>query len=85
LSRGECQKEQIHVADGASPLYTWRHSLGDIVTALALSGLRVEALHEYPYTFWRQFPALRQDSDGWWRWPDDLPQAPLLYSVLAER
>jgi SAM-dependent methyltransferase len=79
--------ERAPVAEGAGalPLYTWRHSLGAVVTTLSQAGLRIMALREYPYTFWRQFPALRQDDDGWWRWPDDLPQIPLLYSLLAVR
>jgi SAM-dependent methyltransferase len=82
---GAPDEERVHVAAGASPLYTWRHSLGDVVTALAQAGLRIAALREYPYTFWRQFPALRQDGDGWWRWPDNARQVPLLYSLLAVR
>jgi SAM-dependent methyltransferase len=80
---GAPDEERVHGAEGASPLYTWRHSLGDVVTALAQAGLRIAALREYPYTFWRQFPALRQDGDGWWRWPDNARQVPLLYSLLA--
>jgi SAM-dependent methyltransferase len=76
-------EETVMIDERASPLYTWRHSLGDVVTALAQAGLRIVALHEYPYTFWRQFPALRQDDSGWWRWPDDAPQIPLLYLLLA--
>jgi SAM-dependent methyltransferase len=82
---GAPDEEEVHGAEGTSPLYTWRHSLGDVVTALAQAGLRIAALREYPYTFWRQFPTLRQDGDGWWRWPDNGPQVPLLYSALAVR
>lgn len=78
-------EEPIMIGAAHSPLYTWRHSLGDVVTSLAQAGLRVTALREYPHTFWRQFPALRQDGDGWWRWPDNAPQVPLLYSLLAVR
>jgi SAM-dependent methyltransferase len=81
---GAPDEEPVKANERASPpLYTWRLSLGDVVTALARAGLRIGALDEYPYTFWRQFPALRQDDDGWWRWPDDAPQVPLLYSLLA--
>jgi SAM-dependent methyltransferase len=82
---GAPDEEPVKAGEHASPLYTWRHSLGDVVTALAQTGLRIAALREYPYTFWRQFPALRQDSDGWWRWPDAAPRVPLLYSLLAVR
>jgi SAM-dependent methyltransferase len=82
---GVPDEERVSAVEGVPPLYTWRHSLGDVVTALAQAELRIAALLEYPYTFWRQFPTLRQDADGWWRWPDDAPQVPLLYSLLAAR
>ena len=82
---GAPDEESVKGGDARSPLYTWRHSLGDVVTAFAQAGLRIAALREYSYTFWRQFPSLRQDSDGWWRCPDDTPQVPLLYSLLAVR
>jgi SAM-dependent methyltransferase len=82
---GASDEELVSAVEGASPLYTWRHSLGDVVTALAQAGLRIATLREYPCTFWRQFPMLRQDADGRWRWPDDAPQVPLLYSLLAAR
>jgi SAM-dependent methyltransferase len=85
FTHGAPDEEPVNAGDARSPLYTWRHSLGDVVTALAQAGLRIAALREYPYTFWRQFPVLRQDTDGWWRWPDGAPQVPLLYSLLAVR
>jgi len=45
---------------GASDLenaraHGWAHSLGDVVTALVDAGLRIEFLHEYP---WSTFPAI---------------------------
>lgn len=68
-----------------APLYTWSHPIGQVVTALASAGLRLTALGEHPYTFWQQFPSLRQSEDGWWHWPTDAAEIPLLYSVLATR
>jgi SAM-dependent methyltransferase len=85
FTHGAPDEGTVNADDTRSPLYTWRHSLGDVVTALAQAELRITAMREYPYTFWRQFPALRQDGDGWWRWPDGAPQVPLLYSALAVR
>ncbi|MDQ3956067.1 MAG: class I SAM-dependent methyltransferase [Actinomycetota bacterium] len=32
--------------------YGWNHSLGEIVTALASRGLRIEFLHEFPFLEW---------------------------------
>ena len=82
---GAPDEESVKDDERSSSLFTWRHSLGDVVTSLAQAGLRIGALREYPYTFWRQFPTLRRDADGWWRWPDSAPQVPLLYSLLAVR
>jgi SAM-dependent methyltransferase len=82
---GAPDEESVKAGERASSLYSWRHPLGDVVTALSQAGLRIAALREYPYTFWRQFPALRQGDDSWWRCPDDAPQVPLLYSLLAVR
>src|SRR5262249_19881630 len=80
---GAPDEEPVNAGVARSPLYTWRHSLGDVMTSLAQAGLRGPAMREHPYTFWRQFPALRPDGNGWWRWPDDAPQVPLLYSIVA--
>lgn len=82
---GAPDEESVNPSDAHSPLYTWRHSLGDVVTALAQAGLRTAVLREYPCTFWQQFLALREDGDGWWRWPNNAAQIPLLYSLLAVR
>src|SRR5207247_966687 len=32
--------------------YAWNHALGEIVTALAEAGLRIDFLHEYPFLEW---------------------------------
>lgn len=75
-------------------VYAWSHGLGEILTALLATGLRLEYMHEFPYTFYRRFPALVQGADGYWHWPD-APAAsdplnptntlPLLFSVRATR
>lgn len=81
-------------------VYAWSHSLGEILSALLGAGLRLEYVHEFPYTFYRRFPALERGTDGYWHWPEtpetpdppDEPGAPepnntlpLLFSVRATR
>ena len=39
-----------------TPTYEWPHSLGDIVCALIDAGLRIEFLHEFPFTNTRPTP-----------------------------
>jgi SAM-dependent methyltransferase len=68
--------------------YGWAHSLGETVTVLAEAGLRIEFLHEFPFTVFRQFPYLveveRQPRT--YRLPDGLDgKLPLLFSVKASR
>ena len=70
-------------AKTSSPTYRWTHSLGDILNSLVSAGLRIEFLNEFPYTIWRQFPFLEEDSDGWWRPKAGKDLIPLLYSIKA--
>ncbi len=48
--------------------YGWDHSLGEILTALAEAGLRIEFVHERPYVEW-SVPFLEGGPDGRWRLP----------------
>jgi SAM-dependent methyltransferase len=67
------------------PTYEWRHSLGEIVTALATAGLRLKWLHEHDATPWSPIQSvLLRGNDGLWRWPDE-PWLPLSFSLWAEK
>ncbi len=50
--------------------YEWNHGLGEIVTALAQAGLRIEFLHEWPFLEW-EVPFLEKRDGRWWM-PGDL-------------
>jgi SAM-dependent methyltransferase len=62
---------------------TWHHGLGTVVTALAQAGLRIEFLHEHPYTLRARWPFCERQPDRTYHMPADRPQVPLLYSVKA--
>jgi SAM-dependent methyltransferase len=65
--------------------YGWNHSLGEIVTALARQGLRIEFLHEFPMLDWPS-PGLEPQDDGTYRLPADLDgRLPLFFSLKASR
>ncbi len=66
------------------PVYGWTYSLGEVVSAVADIGLRVESLREHPFAHWRQFPQLVESGDGYWRWPDPANTLPLLFSLRAQ-
>jgi SAM-dependent methyltransferase len=67
-------------------VYEWAHTVGEIVTALARAGLRVEYVHEFPFLFFDAFaphPLLHQGKDGWWRLERDT--IPLMFSLRATK
>ncbi|HVL53553.1 MAG TPA: class I SAM-dependent methyltransferase [Vitreimonas sp.] len=64
--------------------YGWNHSLGEIVTALADAGLRIEKLREYPFVNWKLDFCERRD-DGRYYLPPGDGELPLMFSVLATK
>ena len=61
--------------------YEWHHTMGDLVTAVASAGLRVELLHEHPIIVWQNSPEMVQGDDEMWRLPGD--PLPLSFSLKA--
>lgn len=65
--------------------WEWTHPLGEVVTAVAASGLRIELLREHDFTLWPRFPFLVRRGDGSYHLPADVPSLPLLYSLRARK
>ncbi len=63
--------------------YQWNHSLGEIVSALADEGFRVESLREYPFSGYQAQPGMVQGDDGWWRLPNRTQRLPMLFGLKA--
>ncbi|MEU9761308.1 class I SAM-dependent methyltransferase [Streptomyces sp. NPDC001834] len=63
----------------------WQHPIGDVVSALAATGLRIEFLHEHDHSLFARFAALERQDDGFYRFPADRPRIPLMYSIKASR
>jgi SAM-dependent methyltransferase len=63
----------------------WPHGLGEIVNALIDAGLRIEFLHEFPYTTYKSHPWLTQGADGLWRYEGVPNSIPLMFSIRATR
>ncbi|MGA4947229.1 class I SAM-dependent methyltransferase [Streptomyces lydicamycinicus] len=63
----------------------WQHPLGDVVSALAATGLRIDFLHEHDKTMFQRFTALSRHDDGYHRFAADRPRIPLMYSLRAGR
>ena len=67
-------------------VYGWPYTLGDIVTALAGVGLRIEFLHEFPFSESPHVDFLEQAPDGTLRLPAELDgHLPLLFSLKATK
>ena len=61
------------------------HTLGSIVTSLSAAGLRIDFLHEHPFTRFRMHPPLVEFADGFWSFPEGWPRVPLTFSLLATK
>ncbi|MCX2182203.1 class I SAM-dependent methyltransferase [Streptomyces sp. SKN60] len=63
----------------------WQHPIGEVVTAIAKAGLRIEFLHEHDVTLFERYGTLRRHDDGYYRFPADRPRIPLMYSIKASK
>ena len=65
--------------------YEWMHPLSEIINSLIGAGLRIDFLHEFPYTVYEQFPFVEKCPDGYWRLKDKSNSLPLVFSVKATK
>ncbi len=65
--------------------YSWPHPVSEVATALIDAGLRIEFIHEFPYSIERWFPFMERGGDGYYRMPEQIPSIPLLYSIRANK
>lgn len=63
--------------------FEWTYRLGDVVTALTDAGLRLEFLHEHPFTVYQQLPFLEKTGNMRWGFPDGEQPIPLMFSLKA--
>lgn len=63
----------------------WQHPIGDVVSALAAEGLRLEFLHEHDVSLFPRFGSFQRDDRGYHRFPEGSPRIPLMYSLCANK
>lgn len=68
-----------------SVTYQWSHSIGEILTAIAAAGLRIDSVEEYPFAAWSIFPWLEPRPDGLWQFPCGEAIVPLMFAVKATK
>jgi SAM-dependent methyltransferase len=64
--------------------YYWPHSMGDIVNSLLAVGLRLEFLHEHPFSVdGSMFAGMVKGEDGYYRLTGQNVELPLMFSIKA--
>jgi SAM-dependent methyltransferase len=90
-----CETEGGTYADPNAPreervTYEWQHTIGGVIESLIGAGLRIDYLHEFPYTFYDMFyyadpSPMEQGEDGWWRMRKGGGDLPLMFSIKATK
>ncbi len=65
--------------------YDWPHPISEVLTALIDAGLRIEFLHEFPFTTYQFRPFTEVVADGKVRLTKHDGCVPLLYSIKATK
>lgn len=66
--------------------YEWSYTISDIVTMLIENGLKIQFIHEFPYTMYNQFPGLmKKNKSGQFVLKNTTYQIPLLFSLKAKK
>lgn len=66
-------------------VYGWPYTIGEVVSSLAGAGLRIEFLHEFPFSESPHVAYLVPGEDGSWRMPRDAGELPLVFSLKASK
>lgn len=66
--------------------YEWSYTMGDVINSLIAEGLKIDFVHEFPYTMYDQFPGfMEQNKQGQYVLKDKKIQIPLLFSLKATK
>lgn len=76
--------------DWSAPLkgvtYEWNWTLADVICALIEAGLKIEFVHEFPYSMYDQFPGfMEKNKRNEWVLKNKKIQIPLLFSLKATK
>ncbi len=63
----------------------WQHGIGEVVTALADAGLRIEFLHEHDRLVWPGIPGMVKGDEHYFTAPEGTPRLPFAYSISARK
>lgn len=73
-------------ADIKGSTYLWNYTISDVINTLIKEGLKIEYVHEFPFTMYDQFPGFMEQNDkGQYVLKNKKIQIPLLFSVKATK
>jgi 2-polyprenyl-3-methyl-5-hydroxy-6-metoxy-1,4-benzoquinol methylase len=70
-------------ADINETVYSWNHSLSEVINSLSSNNLKLEYLNEFPFSVYNCFANTVKGPDGWWRIKGLEDIIPLMYSIKA--
>jgi SAM-dependent methyltransferase len=65
--------------------YDWFHTMGEIINSLLDVGLRLEFLHEFPFSFFKIHPDMKRREDGYWEFQTLKHSVPMIFSLKARK
>jgi len=65
--------------------YGWNHPLSEVINSLISNGLKLEFLHEFPYSVYNVFPNTVKGKDGWWRLKGLENIIPMMFSIKVRK
>lgn len=66
--------------------YEWSYTMSDVINVLIDQGLKIEFVHEFPYTMYDQFPGfMEKNKKGQYILKNKKIQIPLLFSLKATK
>ena len=65
--------------------YGWNHPLSDVINSLINNGLKLEFLHEYPFSVYDVFHNMVKGEDGFYRLKEMENIIPMMFSIMARK
>jgi hypothetical protein len=63
----------------------WQHTMSDIVNSLLEADLRLEYIHEFPFSFFERHPGMVRCEHGLWRFRQKEWSFPMTFSINARK
>ncbi|MFH1833196.1 MAG: class I SAM-dependent methyltransferase [Candidatus Levyibacteriota bacterium] len=73
-------------ANVKGPTYEWSYTISDVINAFIEEGLKIEYVHEFPFTMYDQFPGFMEKNEkGQYVLKNKKIQVPLLFSLKTSK